>query len=114
MRFDIIEGIVDPTVEGKIKDKIESSVYLPLPVGLLRENHVIEYDAFDFGIQAELVKQNFNAVASGISNIFGEGNAGPIEQDVTDMVGNLADKVGTEVTKSFKTYIDQQITGAQS
>ncbi|NDB79833.1 hypothetical protein EB155_08185 [archaeon] len=114
MRFDIIEGIVDPTVEGKIKDKIESSVYLPLPVGLLRENHVIEYDAFDFGIQAELVKQNFNAVASGISNIFGEGNAGPIEQDVTDMVGNLADKVGTEVTKSFKTFIDQQITGAQS
>lgn len=109
MRIDIIDNIMDaPSFglsESKPRDELESSVYLPLPIGLLRENHVLEYEPTEFGVTAEIVRQNYDAVRGALTGLV---NSGEIDIDIGDIGSSVAGTVG----KTFKTLTDQLITDA--
>lgn len=113
MRIDIIDNIADPVSfgmsEGKPQDFPESSLYLPLPLGLLRENHVLEYQPTEFGITGELVKQNYEAVKNSLLGVFGAGeNNSNIDNGLLNTLENVADVA----SDTFKTAIDKTIADA--
>lgn len=64
MRIDVIKPILD--IQSETEEKRESSIYLPLPIGLLRENHSLTWEGTEFEILGEIVKQNFDAVINNV------------------------------------------------
>ena len=100
MRIDIIKTILDIQGENAQRDEIESSIYLPLPIGLLRENHSLTYEATEFEILGELVKQNYDAVMkNGL-------NASSIESAFSD---EAFDKYGDILARTSKTALDAAV-----
>lgn len=113
MRIDIVDNIVDPPSdgfnEGKAKDNTESSIYLPLPLGLLRENHVLEYQGEELGILGTLVTQNYNAVKNAFSGLTGEADETGVDRGVFGDLIAGGEKIGDMAIDSFKTIVDKTL-----
>lgn len=99
MRIDIIESIIDPSITGRIQDNHEQSIYLPAPLGLLRENHALNYRGEEFEILGELVKQNYQSISDAMSS----------NQSNLDKASDIASSTGQSVTSAMKTIIDSNI-----
>ena len=87
--MEIIESSVD-------KEKSVSTIYLPLPKGLLREDFQLDYSQRELGVLGELVKDKYEGVRSALSNVLGgveripEGPAGTSGLSTLDTHGSLA------------------------
>ena len=96
--MEIIESSVD-------KEKSVSTIYLPLPKGLLREDFQLDYSQRELGVLGELVKDKYEGVRGALSNVLrGTGN-------LTDQVSSLdqLDSLATTAYNAFDTYLSKEI-----
>ena len=98
--MEIIESSVD-------KEKSVSTIYLPLPKGLLREDFQLDYSQRELGVLGELVKDKYEGVRGALSNVLrGTGN-------LTDQSGvsslDQLDSLATTAYNAFDTYLSKEI-----
>lgn len=106
MRIDVIKPILD--IQSETEEKRESSIYLPLPVGLLRENHSLTWEGTEFEILGELVKQNFDSVFDNISAL--QNRATEFDLSGTyDILGDSYEGAKRALAASARTALDSAI-----
>ena len=99
LKIEIIESSVD-------KEKSVSTIYLPLPKGLLREDFQLDYSQRELGVIGELVKDKYEGVRNALSNVLrGTGNLTSEGPSTLDTLGSLA----TTAYNAFDTYLSKEI-----
>ena len=105
LKIEIIESSVD-------KEKSVSTIYLPLPKGLLREDFQLDYSQRELGVIGELVKDKYEGVRNALSNVLSgkknlasEGPSGSSGPSTLDTLGSLA----TTAYNAFDTYLSKEI-----
>lgn len=111
MRIEILELNMDVNNDNTKNKATKELIYLPLPIGMLRENHVLNYDTDEYGVVGELVRQNFDVVGNIFKRIgdYEITTVGQTLDDISDAVDSAADAAKKAAVSTAKTIADTAI-----